>query len=124
MCALLTAELVLGLDTQYWRALKDYSFRNWLKETVPLAHFNEVHLTDAAKFSFSHCFSDSFQADGWRSTSCMLSNLCFNLSSKEFLFYAKSEEHAPNPISIATFNYVSPALSVLSLALDQLTMPA
>lgn len=65
-------------------------------------------------YSWSHCFSNSNQFDGWRTTSCFIQNLCFNTTSKEFLFYAKSQDHIPDPVSIPTFNYVRFVMPSLS----------
>ena len=68
-----------------------------------------------AEYSWSHCFSSSLQADGWRSTSCFFKNLCFNTTAKEFIFYAKDQMHLPDPVSIGTFNYVSCLLFFINI---------
>jgi hypothetical protein len=42
--------------------------------------------------SVAHCFSNSMQFDGWRTTACYVRNLCFNTTDKEFLLFSESDE--------------------------------
>lgn len=61
-----------------------------------------------ARYSFAHCFSGNEQPkDGWRTASCLVRNLCFNTTSKEFLFFtnSSSQHHLPAFTSQGTFNY-------------------
>ncbi|KAH9259821.1 hypothetical protein BASA81_002247 [Batrachochytrium salamandrivorans] len=76
-------------------------FRSTPKELVFLSK------PPAARYSFAHCFSGNEQPkDGWRTTSCLVRNLCFNTTSKEFLFFTNSSRHhLPAFTSQGTFNY-------------------
>lgn len=62
-----------------------------------------------AEYSTSHCFSNSLQPDGWRSTACYVKNLCFDTKTKDFVFFSpnttQGESEVFPPISIGTFNY-------------------
>lgn len=81
-----------------------------LSKTFPvLPDFELVTNEDPNKqeFSSSHCFASSMQFDAWRTTSCIVNNLCFNTSSKELLYYSKDGEDIPDYIAIGVFNYVS-----------------
>lgn len=82
-----------------------------LHEIIPTLPIDPVFTTGALRsneYSTSHCFSNSLQTDGWRTTACYVKNLCFDTTTKEFLFYsssnASSDEIIP-PIAIGTFNF-------------------
>ena len=68
--------------------------------------FEKVPVDEPERFSSSHCYGSSEQFDAWRVRACHYRDLCFNTSSKDFLFYGRDTDDLPDPISIGTFNYV------------------
>lgn len=109
--------LVLGLLSQASFDRFDRLNHELLETSPKQPQFQKIRNSYERKYSSSHCFASSFQPDSWRTTSCVFRNLCFNSSSKEFLFYSKSPEDVPDFLSIGVFNMVSLLFSVRLLFL-------
>ena len=90
--------------------------------TVGTFHGAPVQLVRNQRLqSHLHCVGDNYQPDAWKQRSCRFSNLCFNLTSHDFVLFAgPRESYQSQVLGSEPLRHVSTLLQPLNVSLGGL----